>query len=203
MVYSYRFSTGHCRYCNNSINSHLVINNIYKRLMLKKVKDNLGLIATAIALMGSIGAGLSTAADIVNTLQGIDDRMNQVEVDFEMLKESTFVQNDIAVLYEKIQQLEMAAQNVGRFNEEMAALQTNLMNLEQNYYDLKFDTEQSLRDSGFDLDRYYLLEKWEYQDLNDSMTRIQTQIESVNQNIWQIDDLKNRLAWLEANNHNH
>ena len=71
------------------------------------------------------------------------------------------------------------------------------------YYDLKFDTEQSLRDSGFDLDRYYLLEKWEYQDLNDSMTRIQTQIESVNQNIWQIDDLKNRLAWLEANNHNH
>jgi prefoldin subunit 5 len=171
--------------------------------VLKKVKDNLGLIATAIALMGSVGAGLSTAADIVNTLQGIDDRMNQVEVDFAMLKESTFVQNDIAVLYEKIMQLEMAAQNVGRFNEEMAALQTNLMNLEQNYYDLKFDTEQSLRDSGFDLDRYYLLEKWEYQDLNDSMTRIQTQIESVNQNIWQIDDLKNRLAWLEANNHNH
>ena len=171
--------------------------------MFKKLKDNLGLVATAIALMGSIGAGLSTAADIVNTLQGIDDRMNQVEVDFAMLKESTFVQNDIAVLYEKIQQLEMAAQNVGRFNEEMAALQTNLMNLEQNYYDLKFDTEQSLRDSGFDLDRYYLLEKWEYQDLNDSMTRIQTQIESVNQNIWQIDDLKNRLAWLEANNHNH
>lgn len=160
--------------------------------MLKKVKDNLGLIATAIALMGSVGAGLSTAADIVNTLQGIDDRMNQVEVDFAMLKESTFVQNDIAVLYEKIQQLEMAAQNVGRFNEEMATLQANLFNL-----------EQQVRDGGFDLDRYYLLEKWEYQDLNDSMTRIQTQIESVNQNIWQIDDLKNRLAWLEANNHNH
>ena len=160
--------------------------------MLKKVKDNLGLIATAIALMGSVGAGLSTAADIVNTLQGIDDRMNQVEIDFAMLKESTFVQNDIAVLYEKIKQLEMAAQNVGRFNEEMATLQANLFNL-----------EQQVRDGGFDLDRYYLLEKWEYQDLNDSMTRIQTQIESVNQNIWQIDDLKNRLAWLEANNHNH
>jgi prefoldin subunit 5 len=160
--------------------------------VLKKVKDNLGLIATAIALMGSVGAGLSTAADIVNTLQGIDDRMNQVEVDFAMLKESTFVQNDIAVLYEKIMQLEMAAQNVGRFNEEMATLQANLFNL-----------EQQVRDGGFDLDRYYLLEKWEYQDLNDSMTRIQTQIESVNQNIWQIDDLKNRLAWLEANNHNH
>jgi len=89
-------------------------------------------------------------------------------------------------------QLEMAAQNVGRFNEEMATLQANLFNL-----------EQQVRDGGFDLDRYYLLEKWEYQDLNDSMTRLQTQVESVNQNIWQIDDIKNRLAWVEANNHNH
>ena len=75
--------------------------------MLDKIKDNLGLIATAIALMGSVGAGLSTAGDIVNTLQNIDDRMNQVEVDFEMLKESTFVQGDIAVLFEKVQKLEM------------------------------------------------------------------------------------------------
>ena len=75
--------------------------------MLGKIKDNLGLIATAIALMGSVGAGLSTAGDIVNTLQGIDDRMNQVEVDFEMLRESTFVQGDIAVLFEKVQKLEM------------------------------------------------------------------------------------------------
>ena len=75
--------------------------------MLNKIKDNLGLIATAIALMGSVGAGLSTATDIVNTLQGIDDRMNQVEVDFEMLKDSTMVQGDIAVLFEKVQKLEI------------------------------------------------------------------------------------------------
>ena len=75
--------------------------------MIKKIKDNLGLIATAIALMGSVGAGLSTAADIVNTLQGIDDRMNQIEVDFDMLKDSTMVQGDIAVLFEKVQKLEI------------------------------------------------------------------------------------------------
>ena len=75
--------------------------------MLSKIKDNLGLIATAIALMGSIGAGLSTATEIVDTLKGIDNRMNQVEVDFEMLKESTFVQGDIAVLFEKVQKLEI------------------------------------------------------------------------------------------------
>ena len=76
--------------------------------MFAKIKDNIGLIATAIALMGTIGTGLSTAGEIVNTLQGIDDRMNQVEVDFEMLKESTFVQGDIAVLFEKVQKLEIA-----------------------------------------------------------------------------------------------
>lgn len=75
--------------------------------MIQKIKENLGLVATAIALMGSVGAGLSTAGEIVNTLQNIDDRMNQVEVDFEMLKESTFVQGDIAVLFEKVQKLEM------------------------------------------------------------------------------------------------
>ena len=75
--------------------------------MLSKIKDNLGLIATAIALMGSVGAGLSTATEIVDTLKGIDNRMNQVEVDFEMLKESTFVQGDIAVLFEKVQKLEI------------------------------------------------------------------------------------------------
>ncbi len=160
--------------------------------MLSKIKDNIGLIATAIALMGTIGTGLSTAADIVNTLQGIDDRMNNIEYEFNTLKESTYVQNDIAVLYEKIQALEMAAQNVGRFNEEMATLQANLFNL-----------EQQVRDGGFDLDRYYLLEKWEYQELNDSLTRVETQIQSVNNNMWELNDLKSRLAYLEAAGHGH
>src|SRR6056300_1955743 len=99
--------------------------------MLAKVKDNIGLIATAIALMGTIGTGLSTAADIVNTLQGIDDRMNNIEYEFTSLKESTYVQNDIAVLYEKIQDLEMAASNLGRANETIAYLQSEINNLRQ------------------------------------------------------------------------
>lgn len=75
--------------------------------MLDKIKDNLGLIATAIALMGSIGAGLSTASELVDKLTNIDDRMNQIQVDFDMLKDSTMVQGDIAVLFEKVQKLEI------------------------------------------------------------------------------------------------
>jgi len=160
--------------------------------MLSKLKDNLGLVVTGLALMGSVGAGFTAVVEIVDTLTGIDDRMNNIEYEFVTLKDSTYVQNDIAVLYEKIMQLEMAAQNVGRFNEEMATLQANLYNL-----------EQTVRDGGFDLDRYYLLEKWEYQDLNDSITRMETQVQTVNNSMWELNDLKTRLAYLEANNHNH
>jgi prefoldin subunit 5 len=160
--------------------------------MLSKLKDNLGLVVTGLALMGSVGAGFTAVVEIVDTLTGIDDRMNNIEYEFVTLKDSTYVQNDIAVLYEKIMQLEMAAQNVGRFNEEMATLQANLYNL-----------EQTVRDGGFDLDRYYLLEKWEYQDLNDSITRMETQVQTVNNSMWELNDLKTRLAYLEANNHSH
>jgi len=160
--------------------------------MFKKLKDNLGLVVTGIALMSSVGAGIQSLNAVLVTLTGIDDRMNTIEYEFVTLKDSTYVQNDIAVLYEKIQSLEMAAQNVGRFNEEMATLQANLYNL-----------EQQVRDGGFDLDRYYLLEKWEYQDLNDSLTRVETQVQTVNNSMWELNDLKTRLAYLEANNHSH
>ena len=160
--------------------------------MFKKLKDNLGLVVTGIALMSSVGAGIQSLNAVLITLTGIDDRMNNIEYEFVTLKDSTYVQNDIAVLYEKIQSLEMAAQNVGRFTEEMATLQANLYNL-----------EQQVRDGGFDLDRYYLLEKWEYQDLNDSLTRVETQVQTVNNNMWELNDLKTRLAYLEANNHSH
>ena len=115
--------------------------------MIKKIKDNIGLVATAIALMGSIGAGLSTASDIVTTLQGIDDRMNQVEVDFEMLKESTFVQGDIAVLFEKVQKLEIT-NDTNQYvqiekwewediKKQITRLETQLINQEQNLNTIK------------------------------------------------------------------
>jgi predicted nucleic acid-binding Zn-ribbon protein len=142
--------------------------------------------------MSSVGAGIQSLNAVLVTLTGIDDRMNNIEYEFVTLKESTYVQNDIAVLYEKIQSLEMAAQNVGKFNEEIATLQANLYNL-----------EQTVKEGGFDLDRYYLLEKWEYQDLNDSITRAETQVQVVTNSMWELNDLKTRLAYLEAAGHGH
>ena len=113
--------------------------------MLNKIKDNLGLIATAIALMGSVGAGLSTAGDIVNTLQNIDDRMNQVEVDFEMLKDSTMVQGDIAVLFEKVQKLEVASdtnQYVQIEKWEWDDMKAQIIRLESQLMDQEQDLQQ-------------------------------------------------------------
>ena len=66
-----------------------------------------------------------------------------------------------------------------------------------------YNLEQQVREGGFDLDRYYLLEKWEYQELNDSITRMETQVQTVNNNMWELNDLKSRLAYLEAAGHGH
>jgi len=70
--------------------------------MISKIKDNLAIVVTAITLMGSIGAGVQSLGAVINTLTNIDERMNTIEYDFQALKESTMVSNDIAVLYEKI-----------------------------------------------------------------------------------------------------
>ena len=156
--------------------------------MIAKIKDNIGLVATAIALMGSVGAGLSTAADIVNTLKGIDDRMNQIEVDFEMLQQSTWVQNDIAVLYEKISDLEQQLVNAEYLGEQVAYLQADINNLKQD-----------VLDSGWDIENKYLLEKWEWDNLSDQVIRLEAQMVSLQNSLWKLDDYGNRIAWLESN----
>jgi len=160
--------------------------------MMQKIKDNIGLIATGFALMGTIGTGISTAADIVNTLQGIDERMEFVEREFGKLKEDTMVTSDIAVLYEKIQDLEITATEADYLREKLATL-------EANYYSL----QESVRDSGFDTQNKYIPEKWEWQDMNDAITRVETMNQTIQQRQWEIDDLKTRIAYVEANLHNH
>ena len=57
--------------------------------MISKVKDNLGLFVTGIALMSSVGAGIQSLNAVLTTLTGIDDRMNTIEYEFYQLKEST------------------------------------------------------------------------------------------------------------------
>ena len=171
--------------------------------MLNKVKENLGLAVTVIALMGSVGAGLRTAGNIVSTLSNIDERMNGIEMEFDQLKQDTMVSNDIAVLYEKIYALEQTAQDTERFNEQMAYLSAEIQNQREQLQTLKIDTEQALSESGMDLSNKKLLEEWEWSDAQAQIIRIDTILQQVQQDLWNLDSLETRIAYLEANLHGH
>ena len=171
--------------------------------MLNKIKENIGLAVTVIALMGSVGAGLRTAGDIVSTLSNIDERMNDIEVNFEQLKEDTMVSNDIAVLYEKINKLEQTAQDAERFNEQIVYLTAEIENQREQLSTLKIETEQALSESGMDLSNKKLLEQWEWSDAQAQIIRIDTILQQLQQDLWNLDSLDTRIAYLEANLHGH
>tara|TARA_S200002703_G_scaffold104806_1_gene90933 strand:- start:103 stop:585 length:483 start_codon:yes stop_codon:yes gene_type:complete len=160
--------------------------------VLNKIKDNIGLVATAIALMGSVGAGIQSVGQIVNTLQGIDERMVGIEIEFEQLKQDTMVSNDIAVLYEKIQSLEEQAMRYQELDQTLASMSTEINTLKED-----------LRDSGMDFSNKKLLEEWEWSDAQAQIIRIDTILQQVQQDLWNLDSLDTRIAYLEANLHGH
>ena len=160
--------------------------------MLGKIKDNIGLVATAIALMGSVGAGIQSVGQIVNTLQGIDERMVGIEIEFEQLKQDTMVSNDIAVLYEKIQSLEEQAMRYQELDQTLASMSTEINTLKED-----------LRESGMDFSNKKLLEEWEWSDAQAQIIRIDTILQQVQQDLWNLDSIETRIAFLEANLHGH
>jgi len=160
--------------------------------LLGKIKDNIGLVATAIALMGSVGAGIQSVGQIVNTLQGIDERMVGIEIEFEQLKQDTMVSNDIAVLYEKIQSLEEQAMRYQELDQTLASMSTEINTLKED-----------LRESGMDFSNKKLLEEWEWSDAQAQIIRIDTILQQVQQDLWNLDSIDTRIAYLEANLHGH
>ena len=160
--------------------------------MLGKIKDNIGLVATAIALMGSVGAGIQSVGQIVNTLQGIDERMVGIEIEFEQLKQDTMVSNDIAVLYEKIQSLEEQAMRYQELDQTLASMSTEIMQLKED-----------VRESGMDFSNKKLLEEWEWSEAQAQIIRIDTILQQVQQDLWNLDSIDTRIAYLEANLHGH
>ena len=173
--------------------------------MLQKIKENLALIVTGITLLGSIGAGFQSVSNIINTLTGIDERMNNIEYEFYQLKESTMVSNDIAVLYEKIYALEQVAYDAEYLETELTTLRANYQNLDNELRDLEWKVEDfqnryisDLNNPSQDSQSYELM-KWEWQDLLKKVTILETnQLET-----WELDDIKNRIAYVEAMMHGH
>ena len=160
--------------------------------MIDKIKENLGLAVTVIALMGSVGAGLRTAGDIVSTLSNIDERMNGIEMEFDQLKQDTMVSNDIAVLYEKIQSLEEQAMRYQELDQTLATMTTEINTLKED-----------LRESGMDFSNKKLLEEWEWTEAQAQIIRIDTILQQLQQDLWNLDSLETRIAYLEANLHGH
>ena len=173
--------------------------------MLQKLKENLALVVTGLTLLGSIGAGFQSVSNIVNTLTGIDERINNIEYEFYQLKESSMVSNDIAILYEKIYQLEQVAYNAEYLENQLITLETNYQNLEQEVRDLEWKVDDfqnryisDLNNNSFDSQNVDI-QKWEWNDLVKKVTILETnQLES-----WELDDLKNRIAYVEAYTHGH
>lgn len=171
--------------------------------MFAKIKDNLALIVTAITLMGSIGAGVQSLTAVVNTLQGIDGRMETIEIEFDKLKQETMVSNDIAVLYEKIQAIESQSQNFDYVVSQIGYYDSEINNLKQRLTDLEWklqDLENKFNgNDGFFDSQEYSLQKWEWLDLQKKITTLENnQLES-----WELDSLKDRLTYLEAYMHQH
>ena len=143
--------------------------------------------------------------NIVNTLTGIDERMNSIEYEFNVLKDSTMVSNDIAILYEKIYQLEQVAYNAEYLENELTTLRANYQNLDSELRDLewKFEDFQAryiseLNNQPQDSQSYELM-KWEWQDLLKKVTTLENnQLET-----WELDNIKDRITYLEAYMHQH
>ena len=131
--------------------------------------------------------------------------MNVIETDFETLKESTMVSNDIAILYEKIYQLEQVAYNAEYLDTELTTLRANYQNLEKEVRDLEWKVEDfqaryisELNNPPQDSQSYELM-KWEWQDLLKKVTTLENnQLES-----WELDNLRDRITYLEAYMHQH
>jgi archaellum component FlaC len=105
--------------------------------MLQKIKDNLAIVVTAITLMGSIGAGIQSLGAVLTTLSNIDERMNSIEYRFEELRSETMVSNDIATLYEKVNQLEQISYEADQFRDQIVYLNAEFQNLDKRLSDLE------------------------------------------------------------------
>ena len=168
--------------------------------MLQKIRENIAFIAVAVGLMGSVGAGIQQTTHIVDSILSVDERMYYLEEQFYQLQESTMVSNDIAILYEKISQLESANYENEYLSERVLLLEENYGDLQQKMYDLEYLSErvtyleanqyaETENDSGID--------EWEFTMLRDRVLILETEFDSMEW--WRVTELENRITWLESN----
>ena len=172
--------------------------------MFKKIKENLALVVTAITLLGSIGAGIQSLGAVLTTLSNIDERMYSIEEQFDQLRSETMVSSDIATLYEKINKLEQQASQFEYISSQIGYYDSEINNLKQELRDLEWKVDDFMnRDANFQDSQEYSLQKWEWQDNLKTIERIKSDIDVLNSKLWEVEDVRARLGYVEANTHNH
>ena len=115
------------------------------------------------------------------------------------------VSNDIATLYEKVNQLEQISYEADQFRDQIVYLNAEFQNLDKRLSDLEWKVDDfqnryisDLNNPSQDSQSYELM-KWEWQDLLKKITTLENnQLES-----WEFDNLRDRIAYLEAYSHQH
>jgi hypothetical protein len=164
--------------------------------MIDWLRKNITLLTVGIGLIGSVLAGLQQTADIVDSIRTVDERMYSLEEQFWQLQEDTMVSNDIAILYEKIYQLEQANYENEYLSERVLLLEENYNDLVQKMYDLEYLEERVIylesnqyNDSGSGI------EEWDFDNLKDRVLVLETQW---NDKWWKFDNYDDRLDYLES-----
>ena len=107
------------------------------------------------------------------------------------------VASDIATLYEKIQQLENDGYALQQYKDKIISLETMTWNLEQKVFELENEFKSiSMSDE-------VTISQWEFDQLKTDVVVNIAEINNIKADLWQIDDLKTRMAWIEANTHGH
>tara|TARA_Y100000593_G_C4223216_1_gene292982 strand:+ start:378 stop:884 length:507 start_codon:yes stop_codon:yes gene_type:complete len=167
--------------------------------MIDKLRQNIPLVLGGITLLGAIGSGINEMGRVVDTLTGIDDRMSEIEIRFDELRDETMVSNDIAIIFEKINQLEQESWESGYLEDRVLLLEESYGDLQTKYYDLEYDIEYLKEriiylESDMNQDQGGV-EDYELQELKDRLLILENEWYN---NKWKFEDFDNRIQWLES-----
>lgn len=164
--------------------------------MIDKLRQNIPLILGVVTLLGAIGQGVTELGRVVDTLTGIDDRMYDLEYRFDELRNETQVSNDIAILYEKIYQLESANYDNEYLSERVTVLENKVWELENDLGEITYLSE---RITYIEANMYNqpendnVIELWEFQNLRDRVLILETEFGDLYDVDWRLDELENAV----------
>ena len=116
------------------------------------------------------------------------------------------VSSDIAVLFSRLQALEDDAMRFQNLDQDLGYINGKLQALEQESNDLDWkiqDLENRIFNDNFSDTQELDIQKWEWNELVKKANANEIKIQTVKEELWQLEDNRTRINYLEANNHNH